>query len=90
VQSLLGRFRSSRHWAAWIFRSIVDEIIRQSGFDGLPVLPKHGIAAGRLPRLHNDPFDRMLIAQALSETLTLVSQDQEIGRYEVALLVRAV
>jgi PIN domain nuclease of toxin-antitoxin system len=39
--------------------------------------------AGSLPRHHNDPFDRMLIAQALTENLMLVTGDEAILRYDV-------
>ena len=63
-----------------------DDILQQIGFNPLPVLPGHGIAAGRLPRLHNDPFDRMLIAQALTGGLTLVSYDNAVCRYPVPVL----
>jgi PIN domain nuclease of toxin-antitoxin system len=57
-----------------------------AGFAPLPITAAHGIAAGRLPRHHADPFDRMLIAQALAEGLTLVSEDAIFSRYGVALL----
>jgi PIN domain nuclease of toxin-antitoxin system len=63
-----------------------DEIIERMGCDILPILPAHGIVAARLPNLHNDPFDRMLIAQALVEELVLVTADAAIRRYEVAVL----
>jgi PIN domain nuclease of toxin-antitoxin system len=46
----------------------------------------HAVAAGELPRHHKDPFDRMLVAQAQLENLTLVTDDPEIGKYEVDLL----
>ena len=60
-----------------------DDIMQRMGFDVLPILSSHAIAAGGLPRHHDDPFDRMLIAQALTEHLTLVSTDQAIARYDV-------
>jgi PIN domain nuclease of toxin-antitoxin system len=44
------------------------------------------MAAGRLPAHHADPFDRMLIAQAQIEDLTLVSVDRRFSEYEVELL----
>jgi PIN domain nuclease of toxin-antitoxin system len=62
-----------------------DEIIERMGCDILPILPAHGIAAGSLPRHHNDPFDRLLIGQALVEELVLVTADASIRRYEVAV-----
>lgn len=60
-----------------------DNIVDHMGSDILPILPAHGIKAGALPRHHNDPFDRMLIAQALTEDLILVTNDQDILRYNV-------
>jgi PIN domain nuclease of toxin-antitoxin system len=62
------------------------EMIENLGFEVLPILPTHGIAIGALPRHHNDPFDRMLIAQALVENLTLVTDDRAIARYTVPVL----
>jgi PIN domain nuclease of toxin-antitoxin system len=62
-----------------------DVMIQGMGFDILPILPAHGIAAGRLPRHHNDPFDRMLIAQATTEDLMLVSGDRIMTLYDVSL-----
>ena len=63
-----------------------DDIARRMGFDMLPILPAHAIAAGSLPRHHADPFDRMLVAQAMVENLTLVTSDGVLGRYEVRIL----
>jgi PIN domain nuclease of toxin-antitoxin system len=57
-----------------------------AGFGQLPVTWEHGLAAGALPRHHRDPFDRMLIAQAQLEGLTLVTTDQALAAYDVALL----
>jgi PIN domain nuclease of toxin-antitoxin system len=44
-------------------------------FEPLPLTIKHALAAGDLPITHRDPFDRMLIAQAIVENLTLVSNE---------------
>jgi len=66
-----------------------DEIMLRMGFDALPILPAHAIAAGALPWHHDDPFDRMLIAQARIEGLVLVSSDQAIARYDVSIFGRA-
>jgi PIN domain nuclease of toxin-antitoxin system len=54
------------------------ERVRDMGFRELPVTNAHAIAAGRLPIHHRDPFDRMLVAQATIEGLTLVTRDVEI------------
>jgi PIN domain nuclease of toxin-antitoxin system len=62
------------------------ERIRDSGFRHLNITAEHGIVAGRLPLIHRDPFDRMLIAQAQVEQLTLVTRDAEIPKYAVDTL----
>jgi PIN domain nuclease of toxin-antitoxin system len=64
----------------------VAELVEESGFEPLAITFEHAREAGRLPLLHGDPFDRMLIAQARVEGLTLASADQGIGRYEVSVL----
>jgi len=63
-----------------------EDIARREAYDILPILPVHAIAAGTLPRHHGDPFDRMLVAQAMVENLVLVSNDREISRYDVRVL----
>ncbi len=60
--------------------------IEESGFTPLPISIAHGTAAGQLPWHHDDPFDRMLIAQALAEGLTIVSRDKRFADYQIATL----
>ena len=55
--------------------------IADSGFLELPITAKHAAAVGRLPDVHNDPFDRMLIAQAISEPLRFLTADDVLGQY---------
>jgi PIN domain nuclease of toxin-antitoxin system len=62
------------------------ERVRDMGFRELPVTHGHAIAAGRLPLHHRDPFDRMLVAQAAGEGMTLVSRDASIALYDVDIL----
>jgi PIN domain nuclease of toxin-antitoxin system len=56
------------------------------GFTPLPITIAHGMAAGQLARHHDDPFDRMLIAQALAEGLTIVTRDKRFSDYNVTLM----
>jgi PIN domain nuclease of toxin-antitoxin system len=63
------------------------ERILASGLRELAVTVKHGITAGRLPPIHRDPFDRMLIAQASDEGLTLATRDANIAKYDAPLLL---
>lgn len=60
--------------------------IERNGFLELAITAKHASTAGNLPRHHHDPFDRMLIAQARSSGLTLVSADKRFAGYGVPLL----
>jgi PIN domain nuclease of toxin-antitoxin system len=62
------------------------ERIRDSGFRELPITFDHAIVAGRLPLIHRDPFDRMLVAQARCRDLTLVTRDPHVQKYEVSIL----
>ncbi len=57
-----------------------------AGFEMLPVRPEHAVAAPALPAHHGDPFDRMLIAQAMSEQLVIVTADRQFKSYDVELV----
>ena len=57
--------------------------LRRHGFDLMPIELPHVVRAGLLPRLHGDPFDRMLVAQAQIEGLPILTADPAIGRYDV-------
>ena len=63
--------------------------VLESGFQPLPIKFRHIDRLASLPFLHRDPFDRMLIAQALADGLTIVTEDRRIADYEVALLPAA-
>lgn len=63
----------------------LDSIVEEEGFNHLPMTFFHGTQAGALPQHHKDPFDRMLIAQAQAEGLTLLTADAETSKYGVHL-----
>jgi PIN domain nuclease of toxin-antitoxin system len=71
--------------AADVARDVV-KCLRDQGFEPLPVTVAHGQRAGSLPGLHRDPFDRMLIAQAILEDCVLVSNERLFDRYGVTRL----
>lgn len=52
-----------------------------NGYEELTISSAHAIAVGHLPMLHRDPFDRMLLAQAEIEGITLLTGDAQIARY---------
>jgi PIN domain nuclease of toxin-antitoxin system len=81
IKSHTGRLTLREPLQAWIAAAIDD-----SGFDVLDVTLDHAVHAAGLPHHHPDPFDRMLIAQAQLEHLTIVTSDTAFDAYDVAVL----
>jgi PIN domain nuclease of toxin-antitoxin system len=64
------------------------EQIESNNFYELPVLSKHALVVANLPLHHTDPFDRLLVAQAMSEPLHFLTADPQLKRYsELVILV---
>lgn len=61
-------------------------VLADASIDVLPVGLDHALAAATLPDLHGDPFDRMLVAQAQVEQLTLVTADRRMADYDIDVL----
>jgi len=61
----------------------LDRYLGQLGCDALPISLAHAVRAGGLPGEHRDPFDRMLIAQAQTENLAIISNDRIFDEYHV-------
>jgi PIN domain nuclease of toxin-antitoxin system len=66
-----------------VFAMPVAQAIELHRFSPLPITAHHAEDAGKLPQLHRDPFDRLLVAQAELEGLILVTVDDQILRYAV-------
>ena len=64
----------------------LEKVLASNSFQQLPISLQHGLVAGALPCHHDDPFDRMLIAQAKTEQLTIISHDVRMEQYGVSLL----
>ncbi len=64
----------------------IPEIRETSGIDLLDLDEEAALVAGKLPWLHRDPFDRVLVAQALVHGMTMLTSDEEIERYAVRTL----
>jgi PIN domain nuclease of toxin-antitoxin system len=62
---------------------LVAELL-DDGVSPLAITTAHALQLGRLPELHRDPFDRLLVAQAMTERLTIVSADPHVLSYDVA------
>ena len=61
----------------------VRDRLRPHGFESIPIELGHALRAATLPRIHGDPFDRMLVAQAQIEGLPILTADPAISRYDV-------
>jgi PIN domain nuclease of toxin-antitoxin system len=62
------------------------KVLERQPFEVLPITVDHAHAVGNLPSHHRDPFDRMLIAQAKVEGLTLVSHDRIFHQYRIPII----
>lgn len=60
---------------------------REAGYTITPVTAEHAAAVGSLPHLHRDPFDRMLVAQALHEPMRLLTHDPAVKAYDAGIIL---
>ncbi len=77
IKSVLGKLEAPED---------LEEEIGLRGFSHLPLHYRHGETLRSLPMHHQDPFDRMLIAQAMKEGLTIITHDQKFEAYPVNIL----
>lgn len=77
IKQALGRLDLDEHVAS---------MVEESDFSPLNITFEHADRAGRLPPHHADPFDRMLVAQALVEGATLVTHDKQMEPYDVPVV----
>jgi PIN domain nuclease of toxin-antitoxin system len=68
------------------FDADLPQAVSDATFQELPISIAHALAAGALPPLHRDPFDRMLVAQAKTDGWTLVTRNQQLAKYGVPVL----
>ena len=78
IKTALGRLETTGN---------VSDVVAESGFEELSIRLRHAHLTGTLPPHHRDPFDRMLVAQALDEGLTLVTRDGAMQAYAVPQLL---
>ena len=78
IKSSLGKLRLPESPDRYISSRSSQLLLRS-----LPISQRHATRAGELPTLHRDPFDRMLVAQALEENLVLLTLDPKVLQYDV-------
>ena len=81
IKAAISALRSKAIRRYW-----VPERIARYRFSALPVELAHALRAGRLPLIHRDPFDRLLVAQAQVEGIPIVTSDPSIARYAVEVI----
>jgi PIN domain nuclease of toxin-antitoxin system len=79
IKSRLGKIKANP-------RRIIEHI-RAAGFHELPVLMRHTVNVADMPMHHTDPFDRLLVAQAVSEPLHLITADSILKNYSEMVIV---
>ena len=62
------------------------EYFRSAGYILLSISPEHAAAVEQLPHLHADPFDRILVAQSLAESLFLITHDSKVAAYSASII----
>lgn len=77
VKKAKGKLRLPQDWK---------KTIKDSRFEILPINLEYALTLESLPLHHNDPFDRMLIAQVKAESLTMITTDSKIKRYKIPIL----
>jgi PIN domain nuclease of toxin-antitoxin system len=75
------KFKNGRLPSAQKFIPTLPSYLRDQNFDVLGISVEHALRAGLLQGPHRDPFDRMLIAQAIAENLSIISNDQALDGY---------
>jgi PIN domain nuclease of toxin-antitoxin system len=78
MKALIGRLRLPEPPETYF-----EGLVRDFGYELLPIHQRHVAALPELPAIHADPFDRMLVAQALVEDIDLVTGDSYLGRYPI-------
>lgn len=81
IKAALGKLSVPADPAVWF-----PARVRSLGFQAIDISAAHALAAGALPDIHRDPFDRIMIAQAQIEGLTFVTRDPENHKYPINVL----
>jgi PIN domain nuclease of toxin-antitoxin system len=81
IKSAAGKLRLPGAPEEWL-----PGALRLTGFEPLDIRIEHALAAGALPDVHRDPFDRLLVAQAMAEGLIVVTRDPRIAEYGTPVL----
>src|SRR5258708_21160044 len=82
IKVSLGKLSAPGHASVWL-----PNAIRASRFTPLSITIEHALGVERLPKHHTDPFDRLLVAQAIAERLTIVTGARQLEPYGIPLVL---
>ncbi len=82
----LWELRIKRNLGKLSFYDDLHMQIEDIGYQSLNITSEHILALDDIPMIHKDPFDRMLIAQAIYEKLTLITDDKNILKYDISIV----
>ena len=66
---------------------ILNKALIENGYNQLPITAEHTLLTGTLPMIHKDPFDRILVAQSMSEGISLLTTDKRIADYPAPVIL---
>lgn len=70
-----------------VIPAVLRKVLLDAGYLELAITSEHGLTVGALPNVHRDPFDRILVAQALAEGISLVTHDSAMHAYPHTIIV---
>ena len=77
IKISLGKFKFEKGFGDFI------NLINENGFEIIPISIEHALKVSTLEFIHRDPFDRLIIAQSITENLTIITKDEYIKKYNV-------
>lgn len=80
IKLSLGRFSFKKGFKEFL------NLIDKNGFGIVPITFEHALTVSTLQFIHRDPFDRLIVAQAMADKMTIISKDEEIKKYEVQIV----
>lgn len=80
IKISLGKFKFDQGFKQFL------ELIEENGFEVIPISLEHALRLSTLEFLHRDPFDRLIVVQAMTDNLTVITRDEYMEKYSISTL----
>ena len=80
IKISLGKFKFKKGFKKFL------ELIDENGFEVIPISFEHALRLSTLEFIHRDPFDRLIVVQAMTDNLTVITRDENMAKYEIKTL----